>query len=403
MRRLVWLGAVAAAAGVAGLAGARVLADGRVRDAIKASPVLRRINAAPLRQVDAWIFNARHGTLTPAELGDGGPPRAILLADPMGLARDARGVVYVADRGGAGPGHVVWAIAGDTARIIAGRGGRGVARTERPARESDLGSPQSLALDGEGRLYLADSYNHAILRIDPDGRISRVAGVGHPGDEGDGGPATAAALNQPYDVRVGDDGALYIADYGNHRIRRVAPDGRISTVAGTGEPGYSGDGGPATAARLNGPYGVCPDGRHGLLIADSQNHVIRRVDAEGRIETVAGTGQLGNSGDEGPALEARFDTPQGLAVGADGTIFVDDEHNHEIRVIDPRGIVHRLAGTGTAGFAPDGVPADSAPLNDPESMVILPDGGLLLTEAGNGRVTLVGDDRRLATYAGRGR
>jgi len=310
--------------------------------------------------------------------------------------------VYVADRGGTGPGHVIWAIAGDTARIIAGRGGRGVARTGRPARECDLGSPQGLALDDSGRLYLADSYNHVILRIDPDGTITRVAGVGHPGDEGDGGPATDAALNQPYDVRVGDDGALYIADYGNHRIRRVAPDGRIATVAGTGAPGYTGDGGPATAARLNGPYGVYPDRRYGLLIADSQNHVIRRVDAQGRIETIAGSGRAGNSGDGGPALEARFDTPQGIAVGADGTIYVDDEHNHEIRVIDPRGIVHRLAGTGTPGFAPEGVLADSAPLNDPENMVILPDGRLLLTEAGNGRVTLVGNDRRLAAFAGRG-
>jgi len=398
--RIRRLAAVVAALGIAGVLGGRLLADGRVRDAIKTSPVLRRLNSRSLRRVDAWIFNARHGAPTPAALGDGHPAEEIVLGDPMGLARGPTGVLYVADRGGTGPGHVIWAIEGARARIIAGTGGRGVERTGRPALTSALGSPQGIAVDGAGRLYVADSYNHVVLRIDPDGRLVRVAGIGRPGDEGDGGPADEAALNQPYDVRVALDGAIYIADYGNNRIRRVTPDGRIATVAGTGEPGYDGDGGPAAAARLNGPYGVYPDSRHGLLIADSQNHVLRRVDATGLIETIAGTGRPGNTGDEGPARQAAFDTPQGIVVDEAGSIFVDDEHNHEIRVIDTAGVVHRLLGNGKPGFSADGTPADSTALNDPENMVLLPDGRLLLTEAGNGRVRMLGADHRLVTIAG---
>jgi len=398
--RIRRLAVVVAALGIAGVVGTRMLADGRVRDAIKTSPVLRRLNSRWLRRVDARIFNARHGAPTPAALGDGHPAEEIVLGDPMGLARSPTGVLYVADRGGTGPGHVIWAIEGGRARIIAGTGGRGVEGTGRPALSSALGSPQGIALDGAGRLYVADSYNHVVLRIDPDGRLVRVAGIGRPGDEGDGGPADEAALNQPYDVRVALDGAIYIADYGNNRIRRVTPDGRIATVAGTGEPGYDGDGGPAAAARLNGPYGVYPDSRHGFLIADSQNHVLRRVDATGLIETIAGTGRPGNTGDEGPARQAAFDTPQGIVVDEAGSIFVDDEHNHEIRVIDTAGVVHRLLGTGKPGFSADGTPADSTALNDPENMVLLPDGRLLLTEAGNGRVRMLGADHRLVTIAG---
>jgi sugar lactone lactonase YvrE len=351
--------------------------------------------------VDARLYNLRHQLLSTAELGDGGPVAGIRLFDPMGLGRDAAGNVLVSDRGGGGSGRVIWRLGTDgTGRIVAGTGRRGTAPIGIPARRSDLGSPQSLCLDATGRVYFADSYNHVILRIEEDGTLRRIAGIGRPGAGGDGGPATAAALNQPYDVRLDSDGSLYIADFGNHRIRKVTPDGLMHTVAGRGEAGYTGDGGLATAARVHGPYGVYADARIGLLIADSHNHVIRVVDRRGYIRTLAGTGRRGLAGDGGPALSASFDTPQALWVSGSGAIYIGDEHNHAIRVIGPDGLVRRLAGTGAPGFSPDGTPADSSRLDDPENILFSSDGAVLFTEAGSGRVRYVGPDGRLGTIAG---
>lgn len=384
-----------------GAAGAIALQSPHIRESLRASPLFLRLNSAPLRSVDARLYNLRHPLLSPAELGDGGPAAGIRLFDPMGLARDTAGNLWVSDRGGRGPGHVVWRLGTDgSARIVAGTGRRGTAPTGIAARRSDLGSPQSLCVDPAGRVYFADSYNHVILRIEPDGTLRRIAGIGRPGAGGDGGPASEAELNQPYDVRLDSDGSLYIADVGNHRIRKVTPDGVIHTAAGRGDAGYSGDGGPATAARLNGPYGVYPDPKLGLLIADSYNNVIRVVDRRGYIRTLAGTTGSGLAGDGGPALSARFDTPQALWVGRSGAIYVGDEHNHAIRVIEPGGLVRRVAGTGARGFSPDGTPADSGRLDDPENIVVTEDGTVVFTEAGNGRVRYVAPDGRLGSIAG---
>jgi hypothetical protein len=241
-----------------------------------------------------------------------------------------------------------------------------------------------------------------VLRIDGDGTLRRIAGTGHPGDGNDGSPAIEAALNQPYDVRLDMAGNLYIADFGNHRIRRVGPDGVMHTVAGTGAAGYSGDGGLATQARLDGPYGVFPDAELGLLIADSHNHVIRVVDSRGYIETLAGSGRRGFTGHGGPARSASFDSPQGLWVTEGNSILVGDEHNHAIRIIEPKGTVRLMAGVGRAGFSPDGTPAQGAPLEDPENILPLADGTVLFTEAGSGRVRYMGPDGRLGTLAGSG-
>ena len=375
----------------------------RVREALRASPLFVGLNSPFLRSIDSRLYNLRRRPLSPVDLGDGGPSMAIRLFDPMGLGRDAAGNLYVTDRGGGGSGRVVWRLGPDgTARIIAGNGSRGTAPSDVPARRSALGSPQGLAVDSQGRVYFADSYNHVVLRVDGDGTLLRVAGTGRPGDGSDGVPATAAALNQPYDVRLDSAGNVYIADFGNHRVRRVGLDGRIRTVAGTGKPGYGGDGGPAIAARLHGPYGVFHHAKLGLLIADSYNHVIRVVDEEGRIRTLAGTGHQGFTGHGGPARSATFDSPQGLSGTDRGAILVGDEHNHAIRVIDPGGTVRLLAGSGRAGFSPDGTPAQGARLADPENMLPWGDRAVLFTEAGAGRVRYVGPDGRLGTVAGGG-
>ncbi len=391
-------GVLVAAIGVFGVA---ALQSPSIRESLRASPLFRRLNSPLMRSVDARLYNHRHQLLSAAELGDGEAVARIQLFDPMGLDRDPLGDLLVSDRGSGGSGRVVWRLGTDgTARILAGTGRRGTAPIGILARDSDLGSPQGLCVDATGRVYFADSYNHVILRIEKDGTLQRMAGIGRPGAEGDGGLATEAALNQPYDVRLDSEGSFYIADFGNHRIRKVTPDGLMHTVAGRGEAGYSGDGGPAIAARLNGPYGLYADARIGLLIADSYNHVIRVVDRRGYIRTLAGTGRRGLAGDGGPAPRANFDTPQSLSVSASGSIYVGDEHNHVIRVIRTDGSIHRVAGTGIAGFSPDGTPADSGRLQDPENILTSSDGVVLFTEAGNARVRYIGPDGRLGTIAG---
>ncbi len=400
-RSLRWAVAAGVLVAVLGALGSAALQSPSIRASLRASSLFLGLNSRLVRSVDSRLYNRRHQPLSAAELGDGGPVAGIRLFDPMGLGRDTAGNLFVSDRGGGGSGRVVWLLRTDgTARIVAGTGRRGTAPDGIPARRSDLGSPQSLCVDRTGRVYFADSYNHVILRIEEDGTLRRIAGIGRPGTGGDGGPATAAALNQPYDVRLDSAGSVYIADYGNHRIRKVTPDGLIHTVAGQGDAGYSGDGGPATAARLNGPYGLYADPKRGLLIADSHNHVIRMVDRRGHITTLAGTGQRGLAGDGGPALSAGFDTPQGLWVSASGSIYVGDEHNHAIRVIEPDGLVRRVAGTGAPGSSPDGTPADSGRLDDPENILLSSDGMVLFSEAGSGRVRYVGPDGRLGTIAG---
>jgi sugar lactone lactonase YvrE len=378
------------------------LGTARGRVFLKTSPLFHRLNSPALRDLDARLFNLLQAPPSPDSFGDGGPVSRVRLFDPMGLARDGVGAFFITDRGGTGPGRVVWRLGVDgVARVVAGTGRRGTTLVAAQARTADLGSPQGVCLDSEGRVYFADSYNHVILRVERSGALTRVAGTGYPGHGGDGDAATEATLNQPYDVRFDGRGNLYIADVGNHRIRRVSPAGIISTVAGNGEPGYDGDGGPATSARLRGAYGVFAHVRYGLLIADSGNDVVRQVDSTGTIRTIAGTGRRGNSGNGGPAIDARFNSPQGLFVDSAGRIYVGDEHNHTIRVVDADGVIRGVAGSGGQGFSADGTSALAGPLSDVENIVVT-GGDLFFTEAGSGRLRTIDVEGRLRTVAGAG-
>lgn len=337
--------------------------------------------------------------------GSGQPARAISMFDPVGLAEDARGNLYFADRGsgaraGVHIGHFIWRIVpSGMAEVVAGTGIKGTPGDGQQALEADLGAPAGLAMDSTGRLHFADPYNHIVMRIEADGRLTRIAGTGEPGFSGDGGSARDAALNKPYDIDLDAAGNLYIADYANHRVRMVAPDGRIATLAGTGTPGYSGDHGPPAQAQLNGVYGVHvhQDGR--LLIADSGNHVVRQVARDGTITTLAGTGEAGNSGDGGPAERARLDAPESLFVDAAGRLYVGDESNHNIRVIEPAGIITTLIGDGAPGYAMVGQPASEAPLNDPEYLLVRADGTFVISDGDTGRLLTL-DDGKVAVVAG---
>jgi len=262
------------------------------------------------------------------------PARAHAL-DPGDLALAPDGSLYVT--GNAGVDFAVYRVAPDgTVTRVAGRpcGLSGDYGDGGPATEAAFEAPANIALGPDQSLYIADYLTSRVRRVGADGIITTVAGQGTCGFGGDGGPARLALLCQPWGLAVGADGSLYIADRGNQRIRRVAPDGRISTIAGNGTAGYSGDGGPATAAQLNEPLRIALAPAGGLYFSDSGNNVVRRIHADGVILTVAGTGQNGFSGDGGPARAARLSGPSSLGVAPGGRLYVNDAGTR-IRQVEP--------------------------------------------------------------------
>lgn len=273
------------------------------------------------------------------------------------------------------------------------------------ATQASIFLPMGLAVDAAGNFFLADSSNNRIRRVDAQsGLISTVAGNGTPSYAGDGGLATAAMVNAPAGLLLDGAGNLFVADTNNHVIRRIdAVSGIITTVAGTpATQGYSGDGGAATAAHLSAPDGLAFDAAGDLLIADTGNHVLRRVDAStGIITTIAGTGSAGFSGDGGPATAAKLKAPWGLVVAADGSLVVADSGNNRIRSISPVGIITTIAGNGTAGFSGDGEAAATAELNAPVAVAMDPAGDLYIADSGNNRVREVSPATgAMATIAG---
>jgi len=346
-----------------------------------------------------WRYKWR----SPSDLGSGKDRLEVVIDSPMGIAEDSLGNIYVADR----EQRVVWKIEpSGRAVIIAGTGmatgAKGLSRARLPAQTVDLASPEGLAIDHQGNLLLADSYNHSILKIDSEGYLTQLAGNGMRGYNGDNLPATEASLNFPYDVRVDSKGNIYIADTWNHRIRKVDGSGVITTVAGNGVAGFSGDGGPADKAQLNTPYGLFLDNADNLLITDSDNNVIRRVGQNGLINSIAGTGERGYDGDGGSALRAKFDSPQSLAMDELGRIYINDEHNNAIRVLDVEGTIRTLIGTRGPGFSGDGGPASAAQIADPENIWVRKDGSILISARDNGRVRIISSDGRISTFAGIG-
>lgn len=263
---------------------------------------------------------------------------------------------------------------------------------------TSLAGPRTAAVDNHGDVYFTDTDNNMIRRVDTAGNVTTIAGTGVPGGSGDGGPARAAQLWRPHGVAVDNHGHVYVADSPNHRIRCIdlATD-IISTVAGTGRDGYNGDGIPATQAKLDRPRFliVAPD--QSLIIADTGNRRVRRVSPSGTITTIAGTGEAGYSGDGGPATAARLDDPRGLALDADGNLYVSNAEGSpvpSVRRIDPSGVITTLAGGNPAGFAGDGGPATAARLNEPRS-IALSGRSLYIADSLNHRIRRVNLDTGL--------
>jgi len=243
-------------------------------------------------------------------------------------------------------------------------------------------------------------------QVTADGTVTTFAGNGTKGFSGDGGPATAAQLNNVFAVARGPDGALYLCDMDNHRIRRVTADGKIETVAGSDQRGYSGDGGLATKAALNMPYEMAWDRAGHLFFVELGNHCVRRVDAKsGVITTIAGTGKQGFSGDGGPAIKAQFNQPHSLAFDAAGHLYVCDILNHRIRKIDlTTGLISTWSGTGEKKTAPDGSPITGSSLHGPRALAFTPEGKCWLAlREGNAVLLLDPQANTLKRVAGTGK
>ncbi len=339
------------------------------------------------------------GSGTRGTIGDGGPATAAQLSNPIGLALDPSGNLYIADNGSSRirkvtPSGAIITIAGGGPGLVLGDGG--------PATDASLISPGGLAFDSAGNLYIADSGHHRIRRVSTGGVISTVAGTGTAGFSGDKGPATAAQLNWPDNVAIDAFDNLYITDSENHRIRRVSVAGVIDTAAGNGEAGFSGDGGPAIAAQLNYPSGISVDAAGSLYISDAGNNRVRKVTVGGVISTVAGSGEAGFSGDGGPATTAQFDSPVHAVSNAGGEVYVADFNNRRVRKISLSGVISTVAGNGTSGFSGDGGPATSAQMKTPSGVATDSAGNVYIADTNNHRIRKVSAGGVISTIAGTG-
>lgn len=257
-----------------------------------------------------------------------------------------------------------------TINTYAGNGAAGFSGDNGPATQAQINRVVGMAADSQGNIYLADELNNRVRKIAANGVITTFAGTGAAGFSGDGGPATAAALNKPLGVCVDSADNVYINDYLNYRVRKVAPNGIIATVAGSGASFHSGDGGPATGAGFVIPIRCAVDATGNLYIADQGAHRVRRVTPTGTISTFAGTGFVGSSGDGGPATAALLNNPTALAVDATGNVYINDQYSHRIRRVDPSGTITAFFGNGANLSTGDGGPATSASIGFPGSMVV---------------------------------
>jgi uncharacterized protein (TIGR03437 family) len=269
------------------------------------------------------------------------------------------------------------------------------------------GRVNNVAIDSAGNLYAADFNVAVVYKITPQGGTTVFAGTSNKaGYSGDGGPATSATLSEPLGTAIGPDGSLYIADYGNARIRKVSLSGVITTYAGTSTAGFLGDGGPATSARLNGPFTITFDSKGALYIVDYLNRRIRKVGTDGVITTVAGSGNFTVSGDGGLATATDM-VPGFVAVGPDGSIYFSDDGytaqgSHRLRKVAPNGLVSTVAGDKTSGFTGDGGAATSAELRSVDGVAIDSVGNIFIAESDGARIRKVAPNGIITTYAGTG-
>jgi streptogramin lyase len=290
-----------------------------------------------------------------------------------------------------------------------GTGKKGFAGDGGPADKAELDQPFDVAFDRTGNLYFSDTFNHRIRKVDAKtGVITTVAGNGKKGFAGDGGKATDASLNEPYGLELDAEGNLYIVDRLNFCVRKVdAKTAFISTIAGIGgKSGYGGDGGPADKGLLVEPNGLCLDGKGRVYIADVAGHRVRVVDLKsGTIETHVGNGKGASTGDGGPLKDAQLLGPRAVAVGPDGKLYIVERNGHCVRRVDPtKGMIERFAGTGKRGFAGDGGKAVDATFDGPKEIDIDRDGNVFVVDTENEVIRKIDAKTGIVmTVAGKGR
>ncbi len=270
-----------------------------------------------------------------------------------------------------------------TIRTIAGTGKAGYSGDGGPATEARLDNPFGVVRGPDGAIWFCEYSNHVVRRISKEGVLTTIAGNGKMGYTGDGGPATAATMNQPHEIRFDRDGNLFIADMRNHAIRRWDAKTKVlTTFAGNGQPGYSGDGGPAAKAQFKQPHSIqfAPNGD--LYVCDIGNHVVRRIDMEtGLIETFAGTGKAGPTADGSPIKGTPLNGPRSLDFDRDGNLWVATREGNQVFKFNlKKGRIHHIAGTGKKGFTGNGGPAKEATLSGPKGIALAPNGDVHLAD-----------------------
>jgi hypothetical protein len=323
------------------------------------------------------------GDSTQGYLGDGGAATAAELYYPWGVTVDKSGNIYIADRSNQRIRKVntsgnIFTIAGNGTYGYSGDGG--------PATSAEINSPWEVAVDTIGNIYIADYSNNRIRKVDASGIISTIAGNGAFGYSGDGGPATSAQLANPASIVIDKSGNMYIADLGNYRIREINSAGIISTIAGNGIQSYAGDGGAATAAELYWPNGVTIDTAGNVFIADYGIGRIRKINKSGIISNFAGNGTLGFKGDGGAATSAELAALGSISTDISGEVYIADYGNQRIRKVDLKGVISTIVGTGKMGYSGDGGPATLAELNEPQDVAVDYIGNVYIADYGNGRI-----------------
>jgi hypothetical protein len=312
--------------------------------------------------------------------GDGGPATAAALSGPHDIFPTPGGL-YIADQWN---NRIRFVNSVGTISTIAGNGTTAWAGEGIPATTAGLSFPRGVCTDAAGNVLIADEGNERIRKVTPGGLIYNYAGNGTGAYSGDGGPATSACIHDPMAVCTDAAGNLYIADEMNSVVRKVTPAGIISTFAGTGTAGHSGDGGPATSANFQSPMGLCFDAAGNMYVSDYW--WIRKITPAGIVSTIAGNGTLGYTGDGGPATSASFDNAKGICVDAAGNVYFSDQNNHRVRKITPAGIISTYAGTGVFGFSGDGGAPGAAQLNMPTGLRMDVAGSIYIGDYGNNRV-----------------
>lgn len=349
-----------------------------------------------VRVIDTLTGEETAGDAVRGFAGDGGPASSARLSSPADVAVDAEGNLFIAD--GSSRVRRVDAATG-TITTVAGNGSGGFSGDGGPAVQAQLLEPIAVEVDDQGNIFIAEAGNFRVRKVAASGIITTVAGSGVPGNSGDDGPATSARMS-PFGLAVDASGNLFISA-GNNRVRKVDASGTNTAYAGSGLSGSQGDGGPATTANLWGPAGLAIDGGGDLLIADRLNHRVRKVDGTTRvISTVAGTGIAGSGGDGAPATSAQLDSPWGLAVASDGQLLIGDRLR--VREVDVSGTITTAAGNGFQSIGGDGGPAVSAQIGKPDAIAVDPAENLYIVDRFNNRIRRVDPAGIVTTYAGTG-